>query len=135
MAETGGGGPISIVCDLATRFVGFIDSGRAEEAATLCADSFRLVRGDQLAGVDELLAGLRERASAGYQSRHAVGVPRLDAVSDEAIRAFMPVVSYRLMDGVLSIAVVDFDLEAKRTGSGWRLSEIGMAPYAMQAFP
>jgi hypothetical protein len=117
--------------DLATRFATCADRNEAMKALHLLTKTFRVTAmgGEKPKGM--LANFLMMRQVSTYQTRHHVAQPTLTDVRPDSISGVVPITSYKVDDGKMSISVSDFHMTIIPEDGIWKVDRLQMVPFAL----
>jgi hypothetical protein len=117
--------------DVATRFATSADRNEAMKALHLLTKTFRIsaMGGEKPKGA--LANVLMMRQVSTYQTRHHVAEPTLTDIQPNSISGVVPITSYKVDDGKMSISVSDFHMTIRTEDGEWKIDRLQMIPFAV----
>jgi hypothetical protein len=117
--------------DVATRFATCADRNESMKALHLLSKTFRIkaMGGEKPKGA--LANVLMMRQVSTYQTRHHVAQPVLSDIQPDSISGVVPITSYKVDEGKMSVSVSDFYMTIIPEGGLWKIDRLQMVPFAI----
>ena len=119
--------------EVTTRFATSADRGEAMKALHMLTDTFRIGAEGELKPIGALANALMARQVSEYQTRHHVAQPTMTETTAERIAGVVPITSYKLEEGKMTISVADFHVTIVPVEGVWKIDRLRMIPFASSA--